>query len=239
MYGGNNYIICSKKVRTEGAQLIFIYELGSEKLYSLEPIYNERLVGRCLEGTVVKTEAEFIKLQLDIDKEKKSETELYNFKWMPDTGNLMYTMPEKDTVVSLYIGGNDEGDAIVINALRKKDGKDIDNPDNKYYTTVEGKRIYLKEKEIGLSNEAKDEGKIHLKIDDKDGVTFSSAKKIYMEAEKIIQIKSGNKLTVSGNKLLQIIREKEGVKFKNKIDIIGSKKKFDFGIAMPEQLEEA
>lgn len=85
-------------------------------MYGPEPVSNEMLRGRCLEGKVVNTENENIKIQLDIDKEKKSEDKLYWFKWMPETGNLMYTMPEKDTVVSLYIGGMDEGDAIVINA---------------------------------------------------------------------------------------------------------------------------
>ena len=238
-YGGTGYTICSKKVKTEGAQLVFIYEAGSEKLYSLEPIYNEKLHGRCLEGKVVKTRDEYIKLQLDIDKEKKSEGDLYEFKWKPDIGNLMYTMPEKDTVVSLYIGGIDEGDAIVINALRKKDGKDIENPDNKYYTTAKGKRMYLKEDETGLSNDSKDEGKVYAKINDKDGITFSSAKKIYLEAAKEVKIKSGNKLTVSGNSLLQILKGKEGLKVKNKIDVIGKRIAFDFGAAIPEQMEEA
>ncbi|MBD5135755.1 MAG: hypothetical protein HDT39_07320 [Lachnospiraceae bacterium] len=38
----------------------------------------------------------------------KPESELYRFNWQPETGNLMYCMPEKDTVVSLYVGGVDD-----------------------------------------------------------------------------------------------------------------------------------
>ncbi len=237
--GGNSYIICSKQVKMKNAQLVFTYEAGTEKLYGLEPIYNEHLRGRCLEGKVVKTRDEYIKLQLELDEKKKPESELYEFKWKPETGNLMYTMPEENTVVSLYIGGSDEGDAIVINALRKDDGKDTNNPDDKYYTTAKGKRMYLKKEEAGFSNDAKDEGDNYVNIKDSEGVTFSSAQEIYVEAKGDIIIKSGNKLVLSGNKLFQAEQGSNALKIKGGIDPIGSKKKFDFGVATPDSTDEA
>ena len=47
------------------------------------------------------------------------------------------TMPEEGSVVCLYIGGCDEGDAIVINTLYKEEQKDRSNPNERYFTTKE------------------------------------------------------------------------------------------------------
>ncbi|MBD5135767.1 MAG: hypothetical protein HDT39_07380 [Lachnospiraceae bacterium] len=158
-YNGKSMVICAKRAETEGSQIVFTYVLGSEELYSPEKTYNHMLHGRCLEGKVVKCENERVKMQLDIDTESgntKPEGELYWFNWQPETGNLMYCMPEKDTVVSLYVGGTDEGEAIVINSLRKDKGKDIDDPERRYLTSIDKKRMLIKKKEKGFSMEDKD-----------------------------------------------------------------------------------
>ena len=228
--------------------VVFIYEAGTDKLYGLEPIYNEKLHGRCLEGKVVKTNKEYIKMHLDIDKEKKPESELYEFKWMPETGNIMYAMPEKDTVVSLYVGGTDEGDAIVINALRKNEnGKEYEKNENKYFTTANGMRMYVAKEEVGFTSNSntksvsdehgRNTGKAHLNIHDKEGFVIGTEKKIYMEADELIEIKAGSKLTINGEKLVQISKDKNAVKLKNKISVIGMKSPFGLGMGVPETIE--
>ena len=248
-YNGESYNICTKKVKTERAQLVFIYEAGSDKLYGPEPVSNEMLRGRCLLGKVVKTEDEKIKLQLEIDKEEKSEKELYWFKWMPETGNMMYVMPEKNTVVSLYVGGEDEGDAIVINAIRKdKKEKKYEKNENKYLTTEKGMRMLVAKEEVGVTGngntkDVSDEhgrntGKAYLNIHDKDGIVVATEKKIYMEAKDCIEIKAGNKLTISGNKILQIKKGRNALKLKNKIAVIGTKASYGKGAVLPETIDE-
>lgn len=248
LFRGKSYIVCAKTIKIENAQMIFVYEAGTDKLYGLEPICNEMLVGRCIEGKVEKTEKDYIKLNLDIDKEKKSENELYFFKWVPETSNIMYSMPEKDTVVSLYIGGYDEGDAIVINALRRdEDGIEYENNDNKYYTTSKGMRMVIAKDEIGFTGNSaskgneheRNTGKAHVNIHDKDGLVIGTEKKIHIEAKECIEIKSGNKLTINGNKLLQIRKDKNALKMKREMAVTGSKAKFALGMGIPEVIEEA
>lgn len=248
-YRGKSYNICSKVVKMELAQLIFVYEAGTDKLYGLEPIYNELLMGRCLEGKVEKTESDYIKLNLDIDKEKKSESELYSFKWIPETSNVMYSMPEKDTVVSLYIGGCDEGDAIVVNALRRKEkGKKYEKECNKYYTTASGMRMVMAEEEVGFTgnsttNSVSDEhsrntGKAHINIHDKDGIVIGTDKKIHIQANNNIEISSGNKLTINGKQLLQMRKDRNALKIKNKIAVIGNDAPFLLGVGVPVSFEK-
>ncbi|MBQ2983000.1 MAG: hypothetical protein IJD58_12925 [Lachnospiraceae bacterium] len=249
-FKGKSYIICAKTIKMENAQLIFVYEAGTDKLYGLESIHNELLVGRCLEGKVEKTEKDYIKLNLDIDKEKKSENELYLFKWIPETSNVMYSMPEKNTTVSLYIGGYDEGDAIVINALRRDEkGKEYEKNDNKYYTTSNGMRMVIAKDEIGFTGNSvtkgvsdehgRNTGKTHINIHDKDGLVIGTEKKIHIEAKELIEIKSGNKLTINGNKLLQIRKGKNALKIKREIAVIGNKAPFSLGVGIPDVIEEA
>ncbi|MDE5781639.1 MAG: hypothetical protein K2I03_09230 [Lachnospiraceae bacterium] len=175
----------------EGAQIVFTYVLGSKELYAPEPQYNLNLHGRCLEGKVVKCENEMVKMQLYIDVESgstKPESELYRFNWQLETGNLMYCMPEKDTVVSLYVGGVDEGEAIVINSLRKDKGRDIDDPEKRYLTSLDKKRMFIKKKEIGFSMEDKDEGKTYFSLNDDKGGIFSTDKSITIQADGKIKM---------------------------------------------------
>lgn len=239
LVSGESYILCSKTVKMQNAHLVFVYEAGSEKLYGLTPIYNEFLRGRCLEGKVVRAKDEKIKLNLILNgrEEKKPEAELYEFPWMPETGNLMYSMPEENTIVSLYIGGAEEGDAIVINSLRKELGKDIDNPDNKYYTTKYEKRMYLKRDSVGFSNEAKDEGSNYLSINDTSGITFDSGKDIYIKAKKDINIVSGGEINIKGSKIVQAEKGSIALLLKKRVDVIGTKARFEFGAAIPEEVK--
>ena len=130
--------ICAKQ-----SELVFTYILGSKELYAPEPRYPEKLYGRGLTGTVVKCENEWVKIHLDIDRDSsntKTEGDLYAFPWQPDTGNLMYCMPEKDTIVTLYIGGSNEGEAIAVHSLRKGTEKDTDKPEGKTYFILKNEK---------------------------------------------------------------------------------------------------
>ena len=234
--------ILSKKAYLDGGELVFKYVIGDKKIYAIEPFYNKKLHGRCLEGKVVKCENEKVKLQLDIDKESKktkSENELFFFPWQPETGNLMYCMPEKDTVVSLYIGTSDEGKAIVINNLRKDKGKEIDKPDNRYFTTKEGKRLYYSKEEIGFSNDSKNKGKNYLSIADDEGINIVTNKKLCLQADGKIKIKSNRKVTAKAKKGVNIINGSSSINLNRKFNIYATSTTMGMGMTMSDSTEKA
>ncbi|MBD5135752.1 MAG: TNT domain-containing protein [Lachnospiraceae bacterium] len=236
-----NMVICAKRAEMEGAQIVFTYVLGSKELYAPEPKYNMNLHGRCLEGKVVKCENETVKMQLDIDvksESEKPESELYRFNWQPETGNLMYCMPEKDTVVSLYVGGVDEGEAIVINSLRKDKGRDIDDPEKRYLTSLDKKRMFIKKKEIGFSMEDKDEGKTYFSLNDDKGGIFSTDKSITIQADGKIRM-IGKTVNAEAEKELEALNGTTNVQIKERINIKGTMSFLGYGATAPERQEKA
>ena len=239
--GGKSLSICAKRAEMEQSELVFTYILGSRELYAPEPRYPEKLHGRSLAGTVVKCENETVKIQLDIDRDSgntKTEGDLYAFPWQPDTGNLMYCMPEKDTMVTLYIGGSNEGEAIAVHSLRKGTEKDTDKPENRYLTTKDQKRMFLKPKELGYSLEDKEEGKTHFILKDEKGITFRTDQKLVVQAKGNLKI-AGKDITVEGKKAVNIRQKSAGVEIKNKVNVKGKMTYLGFGATMGEMADRA
>lgn len=236
-FQGDNLIICTKKAAMDKGEIVFTYDVRKEKGNYAQPIYNRLLEGRALEGKVVKAENETLKIQLDIDEEKKAESELFAFPWKPDTGDILYAMPEKDSVVTLYISENDEGDAIVINTLYREEKKDRDNPPDRYFTTKENKRLFLKEKEMGFSLDDNDNGKEIISIKD-DAIEIKTEHDIVLQAEDSI-IFNAKEVTVDGKKSVLLAKERTGIEIKKKINIEAKKVKLGIGAGVPDAPKQA
>ncbi|MBQ3545171.1 MAG: hypothetical protein IJA34_09320 [Lachnospiraceae bacterium] len=148
-------------------------------------------------------------------------------------------MPEKDTVVSLYIGTSDEGKAIVINNLRKDKGKEIDKPDNRYFTTSEGKRLYYNKKEIGFSNDSKNKGKNYLSIADDEGINIVTNKKLCLQADGKIKIKSNRKVTAESKKGVNIINGSSSINLNRKFNIYATSTTLGMGMTVSEGADKS
>ncbi|MFQ8776468.1 MAG: hypothetical protein ACLR78_01970 [Roseburia sp.] len=59
---------------------------------------------------------------LAIDTDQNAAT-AYFYQWVPDTGSVMYCMPEKGTTVSLYFPDEDERNAIAVSCIRENGAK--------------------------------------------------------------------------------------------------------------------
>ena len=236
-FQGDNLIICTKKAAMDKGEVVFTYDVCKEKGNYVQPIYNRLLEGRALEGKVVKSEKETLNIQIDIDEEKKAESELFAFPWKPDTGDMLYAMPEKDSVVTLYISENDEGDAIVINTLYRKESKDRSNPPDRYFTTKENKRLFLKEKELGFSLDNNDNGKEIISIKD-DAIEIKTQQDIVLQAGDSI-IFSAKEVTVDGKKSVLLAKERTGIEIKKKINIEAKKVKLGIGAGVPDVPKQA
>ncbi|SFR63906.1 hypothetical protein [Anaeromicropila populeti] len=222
-YKNESLLICEKRAKSNGSEIEFSYQLGHETLNGLSPFYNERLHGRALEGKVLSVNEELVKIHLDIDK-SQSESKAYEYNWQPDTGNIFYCMPEKDMRVSLYIGAQDEREAIAINCIRREDSKskDMKNFKERYMTTIKDKRYYFKEKSMGFSNETKDEGKTHLGLFDDNMLQLKSDKPIQMQAKGNLIIESASYKALSDKDIL-LCQKSNGIELNKQVDIKGSK----------------
>lgn len=72
--------------------------------------YNDIVSGMSLLGEVAKDDKEVVYVKLDIDE---GEGGTYPYPFRPETGNMMYCMPQVGTKVSLYFPNCDEKNAMV------------------------------------------------------------------------------------------------------------------------------
>lgn len=224
--------ICSKRAKLIKDEIIFTYRLGKEKAMGMPLHYNEKLQGRVLEGTVLDTKEELVKISLDID-DASSKGKEYEYEWIPETGNIMYCMPEKGTRVALYVGGADERIAWAIHNIRTNGEtcKDTQDYEKRYFTTEPKKRYFLKKKETGFSTEDKDDGKIMFALQDENGICFKSDKNITVYADGDITI-NGKSMAGSAKSSVLVQQNGNGFTMNKRIDIRGSRTKMNLTVPL-------
>ncbi len=167
-------------------ELIFTYTLGSESVLDQTIQYNYAISGCGLLGKVTAISGEMLKIALETDGNE--ECGEYWFPWHPETGNIMYAMPEIGSPVLLTIPGNDERCAIVSSCLHKE-GAIINREqsfDKRHLETIEGSGIKLYKDELEFSRK-KGEHLLHLS----DGnILCKTNGSIKIEAGKKVYIKS-------------------------------------------------
>lgn len=122
-----------------------------QECFEADKIKAKQLKDVVIEGEVLQTKGEVLRLHLDID-EKQDVTTAYDYPWRPITGNMLYCMPEKGTKVALYFDKDNEESGKAIYNLRKNGEQcaELADYNNRYFTTDHGKRLYMKPTEMGL-----------------------------------------------------------------------------------------
>lgn len=163
-------------------------QIFPKECFKAERIPADTLKGTVITGTILETGQEKVKLHLDIDKEQVKE-EAYRFSWKPITGNLFYCMPETDTKAALYFDKNDENDAKVIYNVRTNGDEcgELADYNDRYFTTDNSKRMYLKPSEIGLLNMTGQNAEIAIK--DASFLNMKTSNQISILAEGQVELK--------------------------------------------------
>jgi hypothetical protein len=191
-FQGATYMICDMKARIYQSELIYSYTLGQDVLHRVKRIYNTNFIGHTILGTVIETEAETLKLHLDLSDESGDDSTAYPYEWTPETGNIMYCMPQKGTIASLYFSDFDEASGAVVNCIRKNGAtsKHMENTSNKRFTTEDGLNMCLKEDVIDFSLPEADDASSFAKftLPDDYGVAMLTQGKITIAATNNIEI---------------------------------------------------
>ena len=180
VFNGQGYVLYEIKGKMDKGELIFTYRFGAEGNKKSKKFYNDRISGMSLLGEVSKTDKERIGIKLDIDNGSGGE---YLYDWVPETGNMMYCMPQVGTKVSLYFKNSDEKEAVVVNCIRTNGDscEKMKDPSKRAFATEHNKELKLYPNEIGISS---DNGSF-ITIMDEKGIDFNSKKKIKIIGESI------------------------------------------------------
>lgn len=181
------------------------YRVFPRKCFDQERIPAYGLKGVSLTGKVIKSNQELVRLHLDIDREQEVSA-AYDFPWKPITGNLFYCMPETGTRAALYFGKEEEYSGVVIMNIRENGeycGETADCHD-RYFTSQNNKRMYLKPSEMGFLNRTDQNAEIAFK--DGASVQVKTNHKISVLAEGQVELK-GKNVTVQTPKEATLVRK--------------------------------
>lgn len=129
-------------------EFINTYVLGTKEGFSVKS-HKLFLSGCRLCGSVLDTDGEKVKLHLDIDKEQDVD-KAHWFEFVPQSGNIMYCMPQIGTKAMLRFCSNQDGSAVVEECWRENGQtcSDMNDYNNRYFTSEFGKRMALLPKSI-------------------------------------------------------------------------------------------
>ena len=187
VFRGQEFLISEKWAKLERGELLFTYRLGKPGLGYGRKQYNDKISGMTALGEVLSTERETVRLKLDID-EGWNPGGPYPYTWRPETGNMMYCMPQVGTRVSLYFPNYDEQAAIAVNCVRTNGSScaRMSDPSRRSFVTEHGKEMNLYPQEmsfLGGSNGS-------IRLADEEGIFVKTDKKITVVAQEGICLKA-------------------------------------------------
>jgi len=213
----HNYEMYVGEVTIELKKGLLVYNatLVRQPTIRQNPIYNEKIQGNSIEGTVLAVQNQEIKLHLNIDQEQDEST-AYWYPFVPPTTDMLYLMPQIGTNASLYIPGLKEQNAIITGCVRTNGAEceQTSDPSTRYLATEYGQEMKLAPGGIYFTAGRND---LILTFDDAEGVTISSHKGILLEAEEEIIIDSKTKVAFSSPNQIKMVTPTGGFSIENEI----------------------
>ncbi|GFI03478.1 contractile injection system protein, VgrG/Pvc8 family [Lachnospiraceae bacterium 64-25] len=248
MQTGDMLRIQGREFFVMASETIFVHNVLSctcrvfpAQCFTQKEIPAHTLEGAVLEGKVLSTGKELVRLHLDIDREQ-SFGGAYDFPWKPFTGNLFYSMPEPGTRAALYFGRACEESGEVIYNIRENGEScgELADYHDRFFTTENKKQMYLKPSEMGLLNREGNNAQIALKDDSL--VQVRSEHRISMLAEGRVELK-GKNVTVTAPKEATLVRKDmlspTVINLCNAFDAIGRKGSFAASEPLAEKKKRA
>ena len=145
--------------------LEYVHIIANKKYSESYPIYNEKIRGASILGTVLDVREESVKIWLELDREQAKDI-AYWYQWLPESGNGLYCMPEVGAQVYLYIGGKNEKDAIVVGCRNdgRKSSQDRTRPQNKGLELNSLKKMNMFPESLVFSNQKKERNNLEINM---------------------------------------------------------------------------
>lgn len=182
-YDHQNYMVYRKKILFSKGEVVYHYVLGQPYYIFREKAINDELAGIGIKGKVDRVQEQNIFIQLEIDQEKNAQ---YPWKWMPETSNLCYCMPEEGTDVMLYFTSGQESSGLAIHSFHENQESGIYSniPDREIHT-LHDKKLAIYPTKLFMEGKEKNIG---IYAEDKQGIQLKSTKGIRLNAEEGIYI---------------------------------------------------
>ena len=207
---GVEYLVAGKVSEFKEGVIINKNKLQPLSSFRQNRIYNDQLIGLSLDGKVIDIKEDKLKIELEIGEEQGSEKWFdFNTNYVAEGHTGTYIMPELCNYIQLYISDWDEEKCFVKPIIRK-DGKinpKTQDPDIKYFETIDGKELMLSPDTLSLTA---DHGKVYVKLQEsgrnqEGGIYITSDHDIDLKSSKISF--EGEKINIDFGKMLSMKTE--------------------------------
>ena len=193
---GRELAVNRKEMMLQDGEVTFRYRLAGRSYGSTGPKENTDMIGISLPGKVTETTGQTCRLELDLEP---GQPEGYAYPFAPETGNMMYCMPQKGTRVSLKLGSGTGADAMVSACIRTNGAEcgGTSLPSQKSFHTEYGRGMELYPGQLGLTGG----GTGKLLLEDAAGASLTTAGNLIAYAKGSIVLESGKRIdmeTLSG-----------------------------------------
>ncbi|MFW6678948.1 hypothetical protein ACOAOT_14950 [Lacrimispora sp. AGF001] len=216
LFKDKKWIIVKKSICFKNGRLESEYQLGTINGWCV-PLKNNPLIhGISIRGVVTDAHDELLKIRLDLDDKKMNNNTVW-YPYLPETGNLMYAMPEPGSVAFLYFPDDREDNGIVTHCENNsEEHRKQWNYHIKEFSTPENKMIQMTPNYFRVISE-NDKEKALLEMGDHKGIEFFSTKSVRLAAGKKVNIKSGFSSMVQAQSLITLLQSNT----QNYIEICG------------------
>jgi hypothetical protein len=211
MDGGPELYVYQSTAFIEKSEVYFEALLTPQNGMLQKPLYNKRLAGAALEGSVVKTGGgqndsckDKVQVQLNCDV-LRPESE---YSWFPvmtpysaEANTGLYWLPEIDDFVNLYFPSSREEDAVVMGSLRETelDSQRMKELTTKYWRTPVEKQLALSPTELSLSGKGED---LHIKFSQTEGVVIGSPNQLVIHADGDLAMNASKNIGITASKTI-------------------------------------
>lgn len=204
------------------------YELRDEKGMKIRKIYNNKIVGISLKGTVLATQNDKVKINLEIDGNQDISTARwfeYSTVYSSEDGTGWYCMPENGDLLRLYFPDNEEKNAYAISSanLQSSNSEKRSDPSVKSIGTKYGKEVVMKPGAVEIIGN----GNLLMRLTDDGGIEVKSDKKIVLDAQQDIEITGGGKVSIQGSGGVALTQGGANINIQDDVTMSGGKVKIE------------
>ncbi|GEA29414.1 contractile injection system protein, VgrG/Pvc8 family [Clostridium diolis] len=227
-FKGRSLYVYKSVMELKNGAFLNKYELRDEKGIKVRKIYNNKIVGISLNGTVSATQNDEVKISLEIDGSQDSSAARwfeYSTVYSSEDGTGWYCMPEVGDAIRLYFPDNEEKNAYAISSvnLKSSNSQKRSDPSEKNIGTKYGKQIVMKPGAVEIIGG----GNLLMRLTDDGGIEVKSDKKIVLDAQQDIEITGGGKVSIQGGGGVALTQGGANINIQDDVTMSGGKVKIE------------
>lgn len=209
-FKGRQLVVAESIAELKKGSLFYEYHLCPIGGLKQKPLFNRQIVGASLQGKVIETAKNNVRVHLEVDQQQDKNTAWwfpYSSFYTAEGNSGWYCMPQPGDYVQVYFPTVREEEAIATNSVRKdkESCQKTQDPGVKYWGTSHGKELMLGGNELTLTAKNSKAGQIRIKLNDDEGIEIRSDNEIYLAARQNLSFELDQKATIKAKEELQLI----------------------------------